>query len=349
LKALLQDRYADLLSTADEASGMLMSVRSLVDKVEELRSASKELISLAEKNERSLQSNSTTTSVATLEVGDDALGDNNKVINTTGESSLALYGSSNADRGQEGPLLLKLKKFEIERRIEAWLFSSFASIETFRMQQDHLTASLSVMFATLAPSIISSEQSFGSRILPDTRIRILKDAGRTIAAGLIANTNNLLLSDPRQEQQQLLDESRKGRRRDRQYNDGREEVMSNRFENVVNSVCSAIYAIAIIRSFSSSSRDQSVFLMDGSSHSYQRALHCAALFRFNNDATLAQELLPYFITPALSTSSSLFFHTPPLTNTRMAATRELCDRVRCDGGCPLAAYLPFVLDLKKVL
>ena len=142
LKALLQDRYADLLSTADEASGMLTSVRSLVDKVEELRSASKELISLAEKNERShQQSNSTTTAnVATLE-GGDALGDNNKVVNTTEESSLALYGSSNAARGQEGPLR---KKFEIERRIEAWLFSSFASIESFRMQQDHLTASLSV-------------------------------------------------------------------------------------------------------------------------------------------------------------------------------------------------------------
>ena len=50
-------------------------------------------------------------------------------------------------------------------------------------------------------------------------------------------------------------------------------------------------------------------------HSYHRALHCFALLRFNSDATRAHCCLPYFITAALRTSSSEFFHIPPLMNT----------------------------------
>lgn len=42
--------------------------------------------------------------------------------------------------------------------------------------------------------------------------------------------------------------------------------------------------LAICSNRSSSSRDHSVFLMLGSSHSYQRALHCLADFRCSNEA-----------------------------------------------------------------
>jgi len=68
--------------------------------------------------------------------------------------------------------------------------------------------------------------------------------------------------------------------------------------------------------FSSSSRDQSTFFMDGSNHSNQRALHCLADLRFRSDATRAHCCLPYFITAAFSISSSEFFHTPPLMKIR---------------------------------
>jgi hypothetical protein len=64
-------------------------------------------------------------------------------------------------------------------------------------------------------------------------------------------------------------------------------------------------------SFSSSSLDHSVFLMLGSNHSNQRALHCLADFRCKRDAILDHWFLPYFITAAFSISSSVFRQTPP--------------------------------------
>ena len=68
--------------------------------------------------------------------------------------------------------------------------------------------------------------------------------------------------------------------------------------------------------FSSSARDHSTLRTEGSNHSFQRALHCFADLRFNNDATRAHCCLPYFIMAALRISSSEFFHTPPLMKTR---------------------------------
>jgi hypothetical protein len=53
------------------------------------------------------------------------------------------------------------------------------------------------------------------------------------------------------------------------------------------------------------------FLMDGSSHSYQRALHCLADLRTRSEDMRAHWFLPYFMTAALRISSSVFFHTPP--------------------------------------
>lgn len=94
-------------------------------------------------------------------------------------------------------------------------------------------------------------------------------------------------------------------------------------------------------SFSSSSLVHSVFLMEGSSHSYQRALHCLADLRTSSELMRAHWLRPYFMTAALRISSccrmivvqwcgevlaatqavgtqshasartSVFFHTPP--------------------------------------
>lgn len=52
--------------------------------------------------------------------------------------------------------------------------------------------------------------------------------------------------------------------------------------------------------------------MEGSSHSYHRALHCLADFRTRSDEIRAHWFFPYFITAALRISSSVFFHTPPL-------------------------------------
>jgi hypothetical protein len=70
--------------------------------------------------------------------------------------------------------------------------------------------------------------------------------------------------------------------------------------------------------------DHSVFLMEGSSHSYQRALHCFGVFRTRSEDMRAlvsrrewvgrgSELdvtdhwfLPYFAIAALRTSSSVF-------------------------------------------
>ena len=51
--------------------------------------------------------------------------------------------------------------------------------------------------------------------------------------------------------------------------------------------------------------------MEGSSHSYQRALHCLADLRESREAMRDHWFLPYFITAALRISSSVFFHTPP--------------------------------------
>ena len=67
--------------------------------------------------------------------------------------------------------------------------------------------------------------------------------------------------------------------------------------------------------------DHSVFLMDGSNHSYQRALHCLGVFRTRREDIRALErvsrgherrrrtyhwFLPYFAMAALRTSSSVF-------------------------------------------
>ena len=59
--------------------------------------------------------------------------------------------------------------------------------------------------------------------------------------------------------------------------------------------------------------------MEGSSHSYQRALHCFADFRTRSEEMRAHWFFPYFMTAALSISSSVFFHTPPFIKMRMAS------------------------------
>merc|ERR1719225_2225555 len=71
-------------------------------------------------------------------------------------------------------------------------------------------------------------------------------------------------------------------------------------------------SLAKCNSFSSSSLAHSVFLMLGSSHSNQRALHCLADFLCSKLAILDHWFLPYFITAAFMISSSVFLHTPPL-------------------------------------
>ena len=62
-------------------------------------------------------------------------------------------------------------------------------------------------------------------------------------------------------------------------------------------------SLAKCSNFSSSSRVHSVFLILGSSHSYQRALHCLADFLTRSDEILAHWFRPYFITAALRISS----------------------------------------------
>jgi hypothetical protein len=52
--------------------------------------------------------------------------------------------------------------------------------------------------------------------------------------------------------------------------------------------------------------------MEGSIHSYHRALHCLGVLRTSSDEMRAHWFLPYFMTAALRISSSVFFHTPPL-------------------------------------
>ena len=69
--------------------------------------------------------------------------------------------------------------------------------------------------------------------------------------------------------------------------------------------------LAKCNSFSSSSRVHSVFLILGSSHSYQRALHCLADFRTKREDIRDHWFNPYFITAAFRISSSEFFQTPP--------------------------------------
>jgi hypothetical protein len=275
LKALLQDRYADLLSTADEASGMLSSVRSLVEKVEELRSASKELISLAEKHEQRQHRG------GALLLQNAASSSNNSILKTTmvasevdsvaEEGSVVLHGSSNStastnekddeDNNVDGSKISSKRR--IRRQLEAWLFSSFASIETFRMQQDYLAASLSVMFSSLASSSSSSfaVEPLASRMLPMLQKEILKDSCKAIASALIASSRNIYSVE--HQQLQLVDDTIRGRRNRRFQNDNNGFIentssstsssSSSRFDSIITSVCSAIYAIAIIRSFSSSS------------------------------------------------------------------------------------------------
>lgn len=58
-------------------------------------------------------------------------------------------------------------------------------------------------------------------------------------------------------------------------------------------------------------RQGKTFLMEGSSHSYQRALHCLADLRTRREEIRAHWFLPYFMTAAFKISSSVFFHTPP--------------------------------------
>ena len=80
-------------------------------------------------------------------------------------------------------------------------------------------------------------------------------------------------------------------------------------------------------------------MIEGSSHSYQRALHCLADLRTSNDEMRAHWLMPYFMTAALRISSSVFFHTPPLATNLMVVAlvcellyRERArERERCDG------------------
>jgi len=80
------------------------------------------------------------------------------------------------------------------------------------------------------------------------------------------------------------------------------------------------YNLAKCNNFSSSSRVHSVFFIDGSNHSYHRALHCFADFLLSNEATRAHWFLPYFMTAAFKISSSVFFHTPPLIMILMVAS-----------------------------
>merc|ERR1719446_1103702 len=89
-------------------------------------------------------------------------------------------------------------------------------------------------------------------------------------------------------------------------------------------------SLARCSSFSSSSLVHSVFFTLGSSHSYQRALHCFGLFRASKDDTRAQLLRPYFITAALRISSSEFFHTPPLI--RILILRKTCPPAEAGEG-----------------
>ena len=53
--------------------------------------------------------------------------------------------------------------------------------------------------------------------------------------------------------------------------------------------------------------DHSVFFMDGSSHSYHRALHCLGVLRARREDMRAHWFLPYFAMAALRTSSSVFW------------------------------------------
>ena len=120
------------------------------------------------------------------------------------------------------------------------------------------------------------------------------------------------------------------------------------------------------------SRVHSVFLIAGSSHSYQRALHCLALLRTSSDEMRAHWFRPYleggcrrrgegsrgwqgggvsragrhgarvamkqphFITAALRISSSVFFHTPPLMRTveGMSMSGTCRRREVCGGSSP---------------
>ena len=271
LKALLQDRYSDLLSTADEASGMLESVRSLVENVEELRSVSKELITLAELNERtklevninihqldetslssSLSSSSSSTSTSTLYTRDESLS-----ISSNGTTDLISRQSKTSI--YDDLILNQQEQFEmIKRRIETWAFTSVLTIESFRMQKQYLSASLSIIFASSSTSSSSSSSSsyvtssslFGTRIIADLRTRVLTDACRTIAQSLCyINEKTLGL--------QILDESNLGRK-DQQngLQNGTinvNTIVNERFDQVVKSVCESIYALAILRATASSS------------------------------------------------------------------------------------------------
>jgi hypothetical protein len=97
--------------------------------------------------------------------------------------------------------------------------------------------------------------------------------------------------------------------------------------------------LAMVKSFSSSSRDHSVFLMlrrvslrtlqklsrtyEGSSHSFHRALHCFAVFFASREAQRAHWLRPYFEMAALSTSSSTLDHCPTLVTTIVITSEKI--------------------------
>jgi trimeric autotransporter adhesin len=271
LKALLQDRYSDLLSTADEASGMLESVRSLVENVEELRSVSKELITLAELNERtklevkvnihqldetslssSLSSSSSSSSSSLSSSSSDGS------LSTSSNGTTDLISRQSKTSIYDDLTLNQPEQFEmIKRRIETWAFTSVLTIESFRMQKQYLSASLSIIFASSASSSSSSSSSyvtssslFGTRIIADLRTRVLTDACQTIAQSLCyINEKTLGL--------QILDESNLGRK-DQQngLQNGTinvNTIVNERFDQVVKSVCESIYALAILRATASSS------------------------------------------------------------------------------------------------
>src|SRR5881392_1074502 len=78
-------------------------------------------------------------------------------------------------------------------------------------------------------------------------------------------------------------------------------------------------------SFSSSSLLHSIFLMLGSSHSFQRALHCLGVLRASRDETRAHWFRPYLDTEALRISSSMLVQTPPLTTGMLGSSSDRTD------------------------
>ena len=124
-------------------------------------------------------------------------------------------------------------------------------------------------------------------------------------------------------------------------------------------------SFAMCSSFSSSSRDHSIFLIDGSSHSYQRALHCFGVFLTSRDEMRAHWFIPYLDTAALRISSSVchvsdashaltevlshsltFFHTPPFT-TRTILRACVCYSTEGTRSCAPQERLQLLLLLQR--